>query len=245
MQYINSEESRYTAIFFFIDCSDGYNRGLHVGKHTYATYDMKPHLHNHKITTLCQMWERGYTIFQRNFPPRFGWLRLDYFNKTWTVYKEGFGLPGIGWLGNDALHQITVNRTCWLEVFLMHDDRYHSKSYFKDFSVGDEASNYEMFVGELDDSYRNSIANMMNVADPALNVSGMPFSTYDRDNDQDNNHNCASESGGGWWFNACAASVLNAPMWGIERTQAYNSTLWSFWPNVTYDTSFMAVYCNE
>jgi len=38
------------------------------------------------------------------------------------------------------------------------------------------------------------------------NINGMKFTTYDVTNDhlQVNNINCATNNGGGWWYNACA-----------------------------------------
>ena len=36
----------------------------------------------------------------------------------------------------------------------------------------------------------------------------MPFSTYDRDNDQ-NSSNCAERFKGAWWHNSCYGSNLN------------------------------------
>ena len=36
-----------------------------------------------------------------------------------------------------------------------------------------------------------------------LSANGMPFSTYDRDNDGDEGRNCAEESQAGWWFDGC------------------------------------------
>ena len=50
----------------------------------------------------------------------------------------------------------------------------------------------------------------------------MPFSTYDRDND--NHHsNCAANMGGGWWFNACHAQCLTAT-YGTHSYRWYTNT---------------------
>ena len=48
---------------------------------------------------------------------------------------------------------------------------------------------------------------MVNTGNSNINLHGMPFSTYDQNNDP--YRECASESGGGWWFNYCAAAHLN------------------------------------
>lgn len=50
--------------------------------------------------------------------------------------------------------------------------------------------------------------------------NGMPFSTYDRDNDNAANHlsyvNCAMWAKGGWWHNSCQNSNLNG-LYGDNR----------------------------
>ena len=41
------------------------------------------------------------------------------------------------------------------------------------------------------------------------NLHGMPFSTYDQNNDP--HPGCESIRGSGWWFNMCAYANLNGP----------------------------------
>ena len=49
---------------------------------------------------------------------------------------------------------------------------------------------------------------MVNTGLSILNLHGMPFSTYDQNNDP--TRGCGSYSGSGWWFNdACAWANLN------------------------------------
>jgi hypothetical protein len=43
-----------------------------------------------------------------------------------------------------------------------------------------------------------------------INLSGMFFSTRDRDNDGHPKFHCADGFGGGWWFRNCAHAFLNA-----------------------------------
>lgn len=46
--------------------------------------------------------------------------------------------------------------------------------------------------------------------DAFLNTTGMPFSTFDVDNDKSIT-NCAADHLGGWWFNMCHSAFLNGP----------------------------------
>ncbi|XP_062614800.1 ficolin-1-like [Saccostrea cucullata] len=93
------------------------------------------------------------------------------------------------------------------------------------FSVSDEAGKYQLLLtgpatGTLGDSMRS-----------CQDLSGMYFSTPDRDNDN-NSVNCAAthDRRGGWWFNACHWAFLNG-RWSPARWSAP----WS--PTVTHGTS--------
>ncbi|XP_061190523.1 fibrinogen alpha chain-like [Saccostrea echinata] len=76
----------------------------------------------------------------------------------------------------------------------------------------------------LDTGYPNDNCNILSltlqvaVCDSMLNtghlsraLSGMSFTTQDRDNDGQSGYNCAVMYGGGWWYNACHIAFLNGP----------------------------------
>jgi hypothetical protein len=44
-----------------------------------------------------------------------------------------------------------------------------------------------------------------------INLSGMFFSTRDRDNDAHRSYNCADGFGGGWWFRMCTHTFIQNP----------------------------------
>jgi hypothetical protein len=50
--------------------------------------------------------------------------------------------------------------------------------------------------------------------------NGMPFSSWDADNDKGSD-NCAGINGGGWWYNYCASARLLGDSHG-----AYNGFMW-------------------
>ncbi|XP_062582728.1 angiopoietin-related protein 1-like [Saccostrea cucullata] len=57
---------------------------------------------------------------------------------------------------------------------------------------------------------------MLDTGRSSTNLSGMSFSTLDRDNDRAGYGNCADfGGGGGWWYNSCFKSNLNGP-WSAE-----------------------------
>ncbi|XP_062566730.1 ficolin-1-like [Saccostrea cucullata] len=95
---------------------------------------------------------------------------------------------------------------------------------YNGFSVSNEVGKYQLFLagpatGTLGDSMRSH------------DLSGMSFSTPDRDNDKAG-YNCAFDSNkrGGWWFNACHDAFLNG-QWSPAR--------WSYpwYPTVQSGTS--------
>ncbi|XP_062579618.1 fibroleukin-like [Saccostrea cucullata] len=130
------------------------------------------------------------------------------FDRTWTDYKTGFGNPNDSyWIGNDVIHQLTKrsNTSLYVSITLTNGTRLYE--LYDQFSVADETNNYRLFLGgpatgTLGDS-------MLHTGD--LYLSGMSFSTPDRDNDGVSGGNCAAYSRGGWWFNWCHHAFLNGP----------------------------------
>lgn len=57
--------------------------------------------------------------------------------------------------------------------------------------------------------------------------AGMKFSTFDMDNDLEYFTNCASDSSGGWWFNACYNAYLNGPWFSDDVSNPWSSQYWS------------------
>ncbi|XP_062609945.1 fibroleukin-like [Saccostrea cucullata] len=152
-----------------------------------------------------------------------GWTaiqkRLDgsmTFNRTWTEYKNGFGSPAQNvWIGNDVIHKLTKENTSSLYVSITLQNGTTLYEMYDGFSVSDEAGKYQLFLagpanGTLGDS-------MLNTGYSGINLSGMSFSTPDRDNDRWSAGNCAvlSDRRGGWWFNWCHAAFLNG-QWSPE-----------------------------
>ncbi len=71
---------------------------------------------------------------------------------------------------------------------------------------------YSLFeVGNETDGYRIRVGGYSGTAKDSLNFHNlMKFTTHDRDNDGSREQNCATTYKGGWWYNSCFWSNLNA-----------------------------------
>ena len=123
------------------------------------------------------------------------------FNRGWTDYEEGFGsLTGEFWYGLRPLHCLTNQGQWQLRIDLTFTNGTKSYLSYSKFSVGPANSQYQLrisgFTGITTDPF-----------DSGHSLDGMKFTTKDRDNDKDENKNCAKDrdggNAGGWWHNAC------------------------------------------
>ncbi|XP_061167820.1 fibroleukin-like [Saccostrea echinata] len=133
------------------------------------------------------------------------------FNRNWEEYKNGFGAPEHDfWIGNEVIHQLTKGNNSYLYVSITHQDGRRLYELYERFSVLSETEKYRLFLagnatGTLGDQ-------MLNTSDSISDLSGMYFSTLDRDNDGWVEGHCAADhGGGGWWFNECYLAFLNGP----------------------------------
>ncbi|RUS73841.1 hypothetical protein EGW08_018385 [Elysia chlorotica] len=85
--------------------------------------------------------------------------------------------------------------------------RANGQEYFAQYSsfqLDNEAANYTLYV--------NSYKGNAGPASPdygLLYSNNMPFSTYDRDNDQYDGASCAAIHKGGFWYKMCSQANLN------------------------------------
>lgn len=144
---------------------------------------------------LCDMTTGGggWTLVALNDAPT---TFVD-FNQDWATYKAGFGdLAGgaRGWLGNDRLNALTA---AGLELEVRHDT---GTSIYADFSVGSEASDYQLTVSSTPNS--NDAGRFESFH------SGLRFSTFDEENDTHDSRNCADFFRAGWWYGDCFAMSI-------------------------------------
>ncbi|XP_061167268.1 angiopoietin-2-like [Saccostrea echinata] len=220
----------YLHDYFPFDCKD-----LHEDSHTNSgVYEIYPDgTSSRSLSVYCDMetMDGGWTAIQKRVN---GSLSFD---RDWTGYKNGFGSPvQDGWIGNEVIHHLTKgkNSALYVSVTLVNGSRLYE--LYEQFSVSDEAANYQLFLagnvtGTLGSSklmWNGPIGiclvcsilsdhhgdSMLNSGSSYRDLSGMYFTTPDRDNDRNINWqggNCAAAPGfrGGWWFKDCAYAFLN------------------------------------
>ncbi|KAM8717898.1 hypothetical protein ACLKA7_004576 [Drosophila subpalustris] len=149
----------------------------------------------------------GWTIFLR---------RMDgsvNFYRNWTEYQKGFGdLNGEFFMGLDKLHALTAERSQELLVVLEDFEGENRFEMYDKFAIGGENELYAL----------HTLGNASGTAgDSLLRHLGMPFSTFDRDNDK-HFTNCAEYNTGAWWYNQCYDSNLA----GKYKEHNHNGVIW-------------------
>ncbi|XP_035684426.1 microfibril-associated glycoprotein 4-like [Branchiostoma floridae] len=173
------------------------------------------------IGVFCDMCTDGggWTVFQRRQDGS------EDFYRGWADYKAGFGkLDGEFWLGNDKLHQLTSQAQYELRVDLEDFEGNSAYAQYQVFTVGIEAARYILTIG----GYNGTAGDSM-----AYHHNGSPFSTKDRDYDE-NPTNCAQRFKGGWWYGSCHSANLNGLYHAGSYTSYGDGVNWSTWKGSRY-----------
>ncbi|KFO94524.1 Fibrinogen-like A, partial [Buceros rhinoceros silvestris] len=154
------------------------------------------------IVVYCEMnvTDEGWTVIQRNRrSTEITWA------ESWSTYKHGFGnVLTDYWLGTEYIHQISQQKVYRVR-FVIWDaaNNIHFADYNL-FNVDDESHGYQLRLG----AYSGTAEDAMASGSPSSIHDNMKFSTKDQDQDTSSG-NCASRSGGGWWYSACYSVQLN------------------------------------
>merc|ERR1719295_1211096 len=124
---------------------------------------------------------------------------IDYFDKTFAEYQEGFSANGESWLGLDNLHRLTSQRDYKLKIIMTDFDGKKYVAVYDQFKVG-PGDDYMLTVGGFNDA-------LSTLQDSMFYNNGMMFSTKDRDQDRWGG-NCAQSHTGGWWYKDCGYAHL-------------------------------------
>uniref|UniRef100_A0A2K6K9F4 Fibrinogen C-terminal domain-containing protein n=1 Tax=Rhinopithecus bieti TaxID=61621 RepID=A0A2K6K9F4_RHIBE len=170
----------------------------------------------------------GWTVFQRRVDGS-----VDFY-RDWAAYKQGFGSRlGEFWLGNDNIHALTAQGTSELRVDLVDFEGNRQFAKYRSFKVASEAEKYKLVLGTFVEG---------SAGDSLTYHNNYPFSTKDRDNDQDAK-NCAVHYQGAWWYATCHLSNLNGGYLGGAHDSFANGINWNSGKgyNYSYKVSEMKV----
>ncbi|XP_062581356.1 fibrinogen-like protein A [Saccostrea cucullata] len=144
------------------------------------------------------------------------------FYRTWIEYRQGFGNSSKNyWIGNDAIHTLTMNKNQELRVDLQRHNGEQAYAVYTTFYIGDE-----------DSKYRLTVSGYSGTAGDSLWYNNrMIFTTKDQDNDR-SVLNCGVSYHGGWWYNQCAFANLNG-QYAQSARFGWKYTIWYYWKGTT------------
>ncbi|XP_071793312.1 uncharacterized protein [Asterias amurensis] len=190
-------------------------------------YTLYPARRTGSLQVYCDMDsdEGGWTVFQR---------RVDNsqdFDLTWAEYKAGFGdLTRNFWLGNDALNELTSDRVYQLRIEMQSFSLVSMAVKYGHFRVDTESNLYRLDIGTFYGSY--------DAGDSLSPTNSQPFSTKDRDNDDDVRH-CAQTYLGPWWYKACIFACLNCPYINTDYVPYVGQgVVWGAWLDLYHSMKF-------
>ncbi|XP_060656879.1 ficolin-1-like [Drosophila nasuta] len=139
-----------------------------------------------------------------------GWIVIqqrvggnESFNRDWATYRKGFGsYRSDFFLGLEKIHRITSlqRHELYIHLVALNGSTYNAR--YDDFKISDEDSGYKLSLGKFTGTF----------PDDAMSQSkNMKFTTFDRDNDEAGDGNCAKWYKSGWWYEYCYSCNLNAP----------------------------------
>ncbi|XP_062121221.1 fibrinogen-like protein 1 isoform X1 [Drosophila sulfurigaster albostrigata] len=147
-----------------------------------------------------------------------GWIVIqqrvggnESFDRDWATYRKGFGsFESDFFLGLEKIHRITSLQCFELYIHLV--DLGGSAIYnarYDDFKISDEDNGYALSLGNFTGT---------TFGDGMIYTENIKFTTFDHDNDKDDDDNCAVLNESGWWYNECfPSSNLNAPYGPLLR----------------------------
>ncbi|XP_043071280.1 fibroleukin-like [Drosophila grimshawi] len=154
---------------------------------------------NYTFDVLCDSETAGpgWTVIQQRIRGN------ENFHRNWTTYREGFGsFDGDFFLGLDKVHRLTSSKPYELYIHLEHFNGQTEYARYQQFEIAAERDEYQLSINGFSGDSRDTMSYFNN---------HQKFTTYDRDNDNWINGNCALQYYGGWWYNnACIWHNLNA-----------------------------------
>ncbi|XP_034100815.1 fibrinogen-like protein 1 isoform X2 [Drosophila albomicans] len=140
-----------------------------------------------------------------------GWIVIqqrvggnESFERDWATFRKGFGsFESDFFLGLEKIHRITSLQRFELYIHLVEMDGRTLNARYDDFKISDEDNGYALSLGKFNATI---IKDKMRVSE------NMKFTTFDRDNDNDDDANCAVKFESGWWYDYCFYCHYNTPI---------------------------------
>uniref|UniRef100_A0A3P9M073 Fibrinogen C-terminal domain-containing protein n=1 Tax=Oryzias latipes TaxID=8090 RepID=A0A3P9M073_ORYLA len=189
-----------------VDCSDIYDQDNSRASGVYTVYPIED--------------TYGVQVFQRRMDGSLNFYR------PWDYYRTGFGsADGEIWLGLENLFQLCLRKK--YELLVDMEDFEGNKAYarYSSFSIGPEDEGYKLEVTGFTDG---------GAGDSLSPYSGMKFSTFDKDQDNDR-RNCARNLLGAFWYRGCHDTNPNGIYrWGRDSDPEAFGVNWSTWKGWNY-----------
>ena len=155
------------------------------------------------------------------------------FYRNWVSYVDGFGDPdGEYWLGLKNIHCLTSRVECTqLKVSLADFDGVKKFATYSFFSVGNAGTKYRLNIGGYAGTAGDSLGGH----------NGTAFSTFDQDNDNKSNANCAVLYKGAWWYTNCHSSNLNGQYLSGGHASYADGVKWQLFKGYHYSLKYTAM----
>ncbi|XP_067650186.1 fibrinogen-like protein 1 [Haliotis asinina] len=183
------------------DCSEAFNDGMRGISSNIRIIIIRPLNAPREYEVECLLGYGGWTVVEE----RGSGCQNDY-NKTWTEYKTGWTTPCNRWLGLEALHYISNQRSATFDMLVRGTGALNGQYYYTSFKIGDEASGYTLtYTGKFYHSSKAS-GNGFEYGVASKHINGQRFATWDHPDPS----GCAVSDGAGWWYGtACPLTNLH------------------------------------
>ncbi|KAL8571600.1 hypothetical protein ACOMHN_061754 [Nucella lapillus] len=205
---------------YFHDCSDVYHYG---DWHNNEVHNVKPLSSPASFQVLCRQITNTRTYIMQRKKKK----NRQNFNRPWADYRNGFGdLNSDFWLGLEKVHILTaVERSYRLRVNLKLFNNSIVALEYEDFKISNEKSGYRI-------TFNSAVVN--DTQDCLLPLFNASFSTFDKDQDQNDDVNCAESRKGGFWFRGenCSTCNPNGVIYGKDDGTLRGITDEAFWSSL-------------
>ena len=148
----------------------------------------------------CSLDDGGWTVILRR---KSDIAKRVNFSRSWNEYVQGFGdLNTEFWYGLRNIHCLTTRQQVQLKLLLNFTNGTSFLWTYNHFIVDRPEDKYTLHIGQAEGP--SSFDTM------AYN-NGMPFTTYDNDNDASSSNCAVQRERSGWWYNNCNYCEVTRP----------------------------------